>query len=83
MRSWISEILLRVAMITAEDWIKPPVYELRGNGLRVHFVALQGALIDQSKVPKDHPDTLDDPLADIDRILSQINKIIEIDSEDN
>ena len=79
MRSWISEILLRVTMITAEDWIKLPVYELRGNELRVYFVALQSALIDQPKVPKDHPDTL----TDIDRILSQINKIIEIDSEDN
>lgn len=43
---------------------KPPVYKLRGNGLRVHFAALQSALIDQPKDPKDQSDTLDDTLAD-------------------
>lgn len=31
-----------------------PVYELHGNGLRVHFKALQSALIDQPKVPNRH-----------------------------
>ena len=49
---------------------KPPVYELRGNGLRVHFSALQSALIDQPKVPKDQSDTLDDTLAD--RIMTSL-----------
>ncbi len=29
-----------------------PVYELRGNGLRIHFKALQSALIHDSKTPK-------------------------------
>ena len=29
-----------------------PMYELRGNGLRVHFKALQSALIENSKAPK-------------------------------
>ena len=49
---------------------KPPVYELRGNGLRVYFAALQSALIDQTKVPKDQSDTLDDTLAD--RIMTSL-----------
>lgn len=31
-----------------------PVFELRGNGLRVHFKALQSALIDQPKAPNRH-----------------------------
>ena len=53
------------------------------NGLRVHFAALQSALIDQPKVPKDHPDTLNDTLADIDRILSQITGIPVIDPKSN
>jgi len=35
-----------------------------GNGIRLHFNALQSALIDQSKVPKYHGDTLDDTLDD-------------------
>ena len=29
-----------------------PTFELRGNGMRVHFAALQSALIKDSKVPK-------------------------------
>lgn len=41
-----------------------PKYEIIGTGLRVYFPALKSALIDQSKVPKDHADTLDDTLAD-------------------
>lgn len=41
-----------------------PVYELKGTTLRISFKALQRALIDQPKVPKDQPDTLDDTLAD-------------------
>lgn len=39
-----------------------PVYELRGNGLRVHFKALQSALIEHSKAPKHQSDVLDDVL---------------------
>lgn len=39
-----------------------PVYELRGNDLRIHFKALQRALIDQPKVSKNQHDTLDDTL---------------------
>ena len=41
-----------------------PVYELTGTTLRISFKALESALIDQSKVPKDQPDTLGDTLAD-------------------
>lgn len=41
-----------------------PVYELRGNGLRVSFKALQSALIKDSKTPKRQIDVLDDVLAD-------------------
>ena len=41
-----------------------PTYEVLGNGIRLHFNALQSALIDQSKVPKYHGDTLDDTLDD-------------------
>lgn len=44
-----------------------PVYELLGNGLRVHFAALKSALIEDSKVPKrqsaKNNGTLDDTLA--------------------
>lgn len=45
-----------------------PQYEVLGNGIRLHFKALQSALIDQSKAPKDQFDTLSDTLAD--RIIS-------------
>ncbi len=41
-----------------------PSYELIGTTLRIRFKALESALIDQPKVPKDHTDTLDDTLAD-------------------
>ena len=41
-----------------------PVYELIGTTLRIRFKALESALIDQTKVPKDHADTLVDTLAD-------------------
>ncbi|MCM1498471.1 MAG: putative DNA binding domain-containing protein [Clostridium sp.] len=41
-----------------------PVYELRGNGLRVSFKALQSALIKDSKTPKRQIDVLDGVLAD-------------------
>ena len=60
-----------------------PTFELRGNGMRVHFAALQSALIKDSKVPKaqsaKNSDTLDDTLADqiIDIIKS--NPTITID----
>ena len=37
-------------------------YELIGNGLRVHFKALESALIDELKVPKDHNGPLDGPI---------------------
>ena len=49
---------------------EPPRYELLGHGLRVFFKALESALIDQTNVPKDQDDTLDDTLAD--RILVMI-----------
>lgn len=39
-------------------------YEVLGNGIRLHFKALQSALIDQSKAPKEQFDTLSDTLAD-------------------
>lgn len=53
-----------------------PIYELRGNGLRVHFAALQSALIKESKVPKSQSDTLGDTLdgALADRILALLMK---------
>ena len=41
-----------------------PSYELIGKTLRINFRALESALIDQPKVPKDQNDTLDDTLAD-------------------
>lgn len=41
-----------------------PVYELRGNDLRVHFKALESALIDQSKAPKSQSDNPAGALAD-------------------
>ena len=50
-----------------------PRYELIGRGLRVHFKALESALIDNPKVPKDQSDTLDDTLDD-----TLANKIIAI-----
>ena len=39
-----------------------PIYELIGNGLRVHFKALKSALIDESKVPKGQDEPLDGPI---------------------
>ena len=40
---------------------EPPVYELLGNGLRVHFKALASALIDEAKTPKVHDEPIDEP----------------------
>lgn len=42
-----------------------PKYDVLGNGIRLHFYALQSALIDQDKAPKHQNDTLDDTLEDI------------------
>ena len=44
-----------------------PVYELLEHGIRVHFKALQSALIDQPKIPKDQSDTL------VDKIVALLN----------
>lgn len=41
-----------------------PVYDLAGTILRIQFQALKSALIDQPKVSKYWPDTLDDTLSD-------------------
>lgn len=49
-----------------------PVYELIGTTLRIRFKALESALIDQTKVPKDQPDTLGDTLAD--RIIALLKE---------
>ena len=38
-----------------------PVYELVGTTLRIHFKALESALIDQPKVPKGQNEPLDEP----------------------
>lgn len=52
-----------------------PRYELRGNGIRVHFAALQSALIENSKAPKVQTEPLNEPL---DNKLPLINqKILE------
>jgi len=37
-----------------------PQYELRGNGLRIHFSALREALIEDFKAPKRQPELLED-----------------------
>lgn len=52
-----------------------PEYELRGNGLRVHFKALQSALIDQLKTPNRQGDGKDVGFAD------KILKLISDDPE--
>ena len=46
---------------------------MRGNGLRVHFKALENALIEDLKTPKRQNDVLDDVLADriIDALLKE------------
>lgn len=55
-----------------------PVYELRGNGLRVSFKALQSALIRDSKTPKRQIDVLDDVLGDrIMKVLRNNPKITQ------
>lgn len=48
-----------------------PVYELVGTTLRIHFKALESALIDQPKVPKGQNEPLDEPKEDllIDKII--------------
>ena len=53
-----------------------PVYELTGTTLRVRFKALESALIDQPKVPKDQIDTLDDTLDDTlaDKIIALLKE---------
>ena len=50
-----------------------PVYELLGTTLRINFKALESALIDQPKAPKDHFDTLDDTLAEKIIVLLKAN----------
>jgi len=50
-----------------------PVYELIGTTLRINFKALESALIDQPKAPKDHFDTLDDTLAEKIIVLLKAN----------
>ena len=40
------------------------MYELTGTTLRIRFKALEKALIDQPKAPKDQADTLADTLSD-------------------
>ena len=52
-----------------------PRYEVRGNGIRVHFAALPEALID-SNTPKRQNDVLDGVLADVlaDKILRELVK---------
>lgn len=42
-----------------------PVYELVGTTLRIHFKALESALIDQPKVPKGQNELLDEPKEDL------------------
>ncbi|SEP83833.1 Winged helix-turn-helix DNA-binding [Lachnospiraceae bacterium NE2001] len=61
-----------------------PVYELRGNSLRVHFKALQSALIKDSKVSKDQSDTMDDTLGDTlaDKIIVLIKENPRIKQEE-
>ena len=50
-----------------------PVYELRGNGLRVRFTALQSALVEQGKEPMPQSDKQDGALA---------RKILDVLTED-
>lgn len=42
--------------------VEMPKYELLGTGLRICFKALKSAIIDESKVPKNHSGTLDGTL---------------------
>lgn len=42
-----------------------PVYELVGTTLRIHFKALESALIDRPKVPKGQNEPLDEPKEDL------------------
>ena len=62
----------------------PPEYELIGHDLRVHFKALQSALIKDSNDPKDRPDTLGDTLNDTlaDTIISLLQKNPKITQEE-
>lgn len=50
-----------------------PIYELRGNGLRVHFAALQSALIKDSKALKHQSTNADGALEE-----AMVIRIIEI-----
>ena len=54
-----------------------PVYELRGNGLRVRFTALQSALVEQGKEPMPQSDKQDGALDD-----ALARKILEVLTED-
>lgn len=60
-----------------------PRYEVRGNGIRVHFAALQEALID-SNTPKRQNDVLDGVLDDAlaDKIISELVKNPKISQKD-
>lgn len=57
-----------------------PSYELIGTTLRIRFRALESALIDQPKVPKDQNDTLGDTLAD--KLITLINSNPQITQEE-
>lgn len=53
-----------------------PNFELRGNGMRVHFAALQSALIEESINPKVQNEPKNEPLnATLENLL--LNKVIE------
>lgn len=52
-----------------------PQYELRGNGIRVHFAALQSALIEDPKTPKVQNGPKAEPLEDTLNLLNK--RIIE------
>mgnify|MGYP000857845599 CR=1 FL=1 len=61
---------LTIGDAVSKKSVKPadlPFYELRGNGLRVHFKALQSALVAHPKSPNRHNVGLDVGIAD--RIL--------------
>ncbi len=54
-----------------------PEYELRGTGIRVHFAALQSALLEEAKAPNRHDDALGGALDD-----ALVLRIIEIIQEE-
>lgn len=70
----------KICEACSELGVPAPEYTLLGDDLTVKFVALESALISDSKIPKDQIDTLDDTLES--RIVALLRKDAAVTQEE-